>query len=286
MASTTSKVWWAAGAAAGLAAAIPIAGARRWRRATGRAMDRLRARASAAPGAFTAASVAGLPEPVARYFGRVLRADQAYVRAAELAQEGEFRIGQEGQGWRPFRARQCFSAVPPGFVWEARIRLGPLASICVRDSYLEGSASMRAALLAVVPLMNATARPELNAAALQRYLAEAIWFPTALLPGQGVTWEGIDARRALATITDAGTSAALEFRFHAAGEIAEIFTPARYREAQGKYVPTPWAVRCTEYGERHGMRIPVAAEVEWRLPEGPRPYWRGRITEIRYELTG
>jgi hypothetical protein len=32
------------------------------------------------------------------------------------------------------------------------------------------------------------------------------------------------------------------------------------------------------------MQIPLEGEVAWLLPEGPKPYWRGRITDIAYEL--
>jgi len=34
---------------------------------------------------------------------------------------------------------------------------------------------------------------------------------------------------------------------------------------------------------RDGMRVPMQGEVAWLLPEGPAPYWRGRITDIIYE---
>jgi hypothetical protein len=32
------------------------------------------------------------------------------------------------------------------------------------------------------------------------------------------------------------------------------------------------------------MRVPLEAEVAWILPDGPKPYWRGRIVEIVYEM--
>ena len=35
---------------------------------------------------------------------------------------------------------------------------------------------------------------------------------------------------------------------------------------------------------RHGILIPLEGEVAWILPDGRRPYWRGRIREIDYEL--
>jgi hypothetical protein len=55
--------------------------------------------------------------------------------------------------------------------------------------------------------------PEMNAGSLHRYLAEAVWYPTALLPGPNLNWTAIDSSKALATLTDHGIMVALEFRF-------------------------------------------------------------------------
>jgi hypothetical protein len=32
------------------------------------------------------------------------------------------------------------------------------------------------------------------------------------------------------------------------------------------------------------MLVPLNGEVAWLLPEGEKPYWRGRITEISHDL--
>jgi hypothetical protein len=48
-------------------------------------------------------------------------------------------------------------------------------------------------------------------------------------------------------------------------------------------VMTPWAGRFRQYERRDGMLIPVEGEVEWRLPEGPQVYWKGRVTGAAWE---
>lgn len=53
----------------------------------------------------------------------------------------------------------------------------------------------------------------------------------------------------------------------------------------GTVVATPWQGRFWDYGARAGMQVPLAGEVAWLLPEGNKPYWRGRITEINYAFT-
>jgi hypothetical protein len=125
------------------------------------------------------------------------------------------------------------------------------------------------------------------AASLQRYLAEAPWAPTVLLPGgNGVRWSPIDDSSARATLIDGRTSVSIEFRFNAAGDITSVYTPARYREIRGAYVATPWEGRFTSYSDRGGMRIPTEGEVAWLLPDRRLPYWRGRLTQIVYDFTG
>ena len=118
---------------------------------------------------------------------------------------------------------------------------------------------------------------------LQRYLAEAVWFPTALLPSEGVSWSEIDDGTAMATLKDSGTTVSLECRFNKVGEITGVFTPGRYREVDGRYELTPWGGHFRNYEERVGIRIPVDADVEWQLPGGDLPYWKGRIVEIEYD---
>jgi hypothetical protein len=47
-------------------------------------------------------------------------------------------------------------------------------------------------------------------------------------------------------------------------------------------IPTAWEGRWSNYELRDGMRIPIEGEVAWILPEGPKTYWRARITSIVY----
>ncbi|MCK4499879.1 hypothetical protein KAU11_05235 [Candidatus Babeliales bacterium] len=226
-----------------------------------------------------------LPAPVVKYFQLVLKEGQPLIRTAYIVQTGEFRSQISDNGWGPFEAKQCFSALSPGFVWDASISMTPLMKVRVRDAYIAGHGSMQVKIFALVSLVDERGKAELNAGALQRYLAEAVWFPTALLPSEGVKWSAIDNSRALATLTDFGTTVSLEFHFNDVGEITSVFTPGRYREVNGKYELTPWAGYFSNYEERDGMRIPVEGNVEWQLPGENLPYWKGRIIKVKYDFS-
>ncbi len=221
-----------------------------------------------------------LPAPVARYFRMALRDGQPLVRSARVVHQGEFLASPQTKGWRTFTSTESFSADPPGFVWDASIRFAPLMDVRVRDSYLTGRGMMEATTFAIVPVLDRRDKAELDQGALQRYLAEAVWFPTALLPEAGVVWRAIDGSRALATFADSGIDVSLEFSFNGKGEITRIFSAGRYRDVSGKYELTPWVVHLRAYAERGGMRIPLEGEVSWQLPGGSQPYWKGRIVDV------
>jgi hypothetical protein len=117
-----------------------------------------------------------------------------------------------------------------------------------------------------------------------RFFAEAAWYPTALLPSQGVRWEAGDDRSAHATLTEGEISITLLFAFDEEGLIDTVRAEARGRTVGDEVVPTPWQGRFWNYEERGGMRVPLDGEVAWLLPEGEKPYWRGHITEIDYRF--
>jgi hypothetical protein len=264
----------------GAAVAAAITGTARWSRSTQAAVDQL-ASTSPAPVArvlFLHESIGTLPPPVARYLKAAVTDGHPTVRSAVATQEAEFFING---AWRPLAARQHFTTGPPGFVWDARIEIAPLVTAYVRDSYIGGTGAMTASALGLYRIVDQRATTPLNAGALHRFLGEAIWIPTALLPSPSVTWTARDDRSAMATLRDAGNSVSLLFTFNADGLIASI-SGDRFKEDGGAYTLQPWRVTCGDYQERDGMRIPLHAEVAWVNGDRLEPYWRGRITSITY----
>jgi len=226
-------------------------------------------------------SLAALPEPVVRYFRMVLKDGQPMIHSARLTQSGHFRMSPAG-AWKPFIAEQNVSINPPGLQWNARIRIAPLISVRVCDSYIAGKASMRAKIFQIMPIVRQEDISELNAAALQRHLAETPWYPTALLPSKQLWWKAVDQRTAIAYLKDYNLEVSLQFEFNDVGEIARVSTPARYRYVNGKYESAPWAGDHRNYQEVNGIRIPTEATVQWLLPDGDFQFFKGRITNGCY----
>ncbi len=276
----TVSVVIAGGLAGGIAVAVRVA-VLLWNRETRRSAALLRARPGAEAAPFSRDELAGLPAPVVRYFEFALTPGQPLVRNARFRQIGEFAM--RAGSWSPFTAVEHFAVEPPGFLWDATIRMAPMMSFHVRDGYFAGEGALYGTLAAIVPVVNERATPVLASGELLRYLAEAPLFPSALLPREGISWTAIDDTSARATLTDGATTVSCDVHFGERGEIVRV-SAMRYGGADGNFGLMPWVGHWRDYRRVDGMMIPMSGEAEWALPEGPFAYWRGRIVDARFEF--
>jgi hypothetical protein len=259
---------------------------RRWQHTTQQLQQRLFAGTpTPAIKRYSEAELTDLPAPVARYFRAVLKDGQPIIRRARITWKGEFNMGKPGADkWAPLSAEQDFVPGVRGFVWDARIPMAPGMNTLVRDAFVGGAGSMLAKVLGLITVADSHDTPAIATGALQRYLGEAAWLPTALLPSQGVQWAPIDEHSARATIQSGAVTVALEFRFGADGLIASAYAPERmFDDGKNPPSPHPWQARNLRYGEFHGIKVPIDSTVEWLLPAGAYAYWRGQPVKIEYE---
>jgi hypothetical protein len=272
----------AAGAMIGAVALASVSGSMAWSRTTERMLEELEdTPPGSGPRVFSPHELQGLPAPVIRYFQFALTPGQPLIHRARIEHRGTFRSGLDA-AWSPFHSVQHITVNPAGFIWDAKIQMAPLVSVRVRDNYVGGRAGMHASVAGLIPVVSGEGTPHLASGALHRYLLESAWFPTALLPSQGVRWEPIDDSSARATLTDSGFTLSMVVHFGGQGEIVRV-EANRMRDMDGVGVPTPFVGRVHQYERIDGMMIPIRGEVEWILPEGRWNFWRGRITEASYE---
>ena len=266
-------------------AAVMLYGEFRWKSGTRELRDRLEAaRLPIEPKFFHKVELNGVPAPVQRYFRAVLKDGQPIVAAVSVEHTGTFNMGEAADQWKPFTSTQRVITRRPGFDWDGRVAMMPGLPVRVHDAYAAGEGILHAAVLGLVSMVNLRGTGEVAQGELMRFFAEAAWYPTALLPSQGVLWDAVDDHSARATIKDGDLTLTLLFRFNKEGLIETVRAEARGRTIGGKVVPTPWEGRFWNYEARDGMQVPFDGEVAWLLPEGAKPYWRGRITKLSYEF--
>jgi hypothetical protein len=257
-----------------------------WGRATAALGVRMNPTRSLAPMAvYDERDIAGLPPPVQRFFRAALQNGQSMVASARFKPHGDMRMKEADPAWTRFSSDQMVVVHPPGFDWDARIRMGPGVNAFVHDAYVERKGMLLAKVLGLVPVANVAGTKAMAEAELMRYLAEAAWYPTALLPSQGVTWTPIDDNNATATLIDGANRVSLEFGFDAAGMIVAVYTPARYHsDKDGVPQFSPWGGEFFDHFVQGGMRIPARGQVGRISPAGAGTYWRGRIDHVEDEF--
>jgi hypothetical protein len=287
---TLTFIKWVIGASLLLALLVTAAslyGAQRWRSLTAELNARLEAsRRETSATRYDARELDGLPAPVQRYFRAVLTDGAPIVATAAVTHAGTFNMGETKDQWKPFTSEQRVVTHARGFVWNGRIAMLPGVPVLVHDAYVAGEGLLRPAIFGLITLVNLQGKGEIARGELMRFFAEAAWYPTALLPSQGVRWEAINDTSARATLTDGPISMTMTFTFGADGLITSVLAESRGRTVAGKVIPTPWEGRWSNYQRQGGMLVPMTGEVAWLLPEGAKPYWRGTITALDYEFQG
>ena len=160
----------------------------------------------------------------------------------------------------------------------------PLVPVRVRDAYVTGEGVLRAAFAGVVDMADVRGTGEVAQGELLRFVAEAAWYPTALLPGPAVSWTALGDRSTRATLVDGPNAVSLCFDFDEHGLISTVsaeehaVAPSETRQCRHRGSDASGTTRSMG---RHARSFRGGGS--WLMPEGARPYWRGRITKLRYE---
>lgn len=223
-----------------------------------------------------------LPEPVQRYLRFAISEAALPLRTARLKHGGTFRTSP-AQSWMPIQGEQYFSTTTPGFVWSAAVKAMPLIWIAARDCLLAGRGNMLVKIESTYTIADARGA-EIDQGATLRWLAEAAWFPYALV-SDAVEWQPIDTRSARAIVHQGGLPVSAVFEVDDQGTLVSLHAQ-RYRDrGGGKTALSAWTGRYTDYREFGGFRVPTFVDVSWDLDEGPFSYARFRVAIIEYNVT-
>ncbi len=238
------------------------------------------------PARFDAHELEGLPAPVQRYFRAVLTDGQPIIAAATIEMTGTINMSATAEQWKPFTSRQRVVTRKPGFLWDAQVDMFPGVPAHVEDSYIAGQGRLKAKLFGLLTVADSHGDGEIARGEFMRYFAESPWYPTALLPSQGVRWEAVDDASANATIVDGPITLTLLFRFNDAGLIASVRAEARGAGVgkDGAMLMLPWECGLSDYRPQDGMLIPMVGEAAWVRPEGRKAYFVGNVQKVRYEF--
>lgn len=224
------------------------------------------------------ADINRLPGSVQKWlkFSQVLGKER--IVKIKVDQKAEMRLKKE-QDWMPLTARQYFTTDEPGFIWLAKIKAAPLIHIVGKDKYVDGKGNMLIKIMSLITVADAKGE-EIDQGTLLRFLAEAMWFPTAALENY-ITWKEIDDYSAEATMTYGNVKASGIFTFSESGEIKN-YTAQRYKESNGKYSLETWSVDVSDYKDFSGIKVPTKGEIIWKLADGDFNWYNFEVLNVEY----
>ena len=223
---------------------------------------------------------ADVPPPVARYLQFALGAARPPPRLVRIAQEGALRTDISSNRWLEFHAEHTTAPLAQAFVWNAKVKVAPLIHLRVIDALIDGIGQGRVQLMSAIEVHRAIGYMAVNYGSLHRYLAEAVWYPWALMPSERLAWTHIDQDRALATLTVNRLSVSLEFRFGKSGEVTGVYTPARWGRFGKRYLLLPWEGEFREYRQFDGFMLPSEGAVGWHRDGQLQWVWSARVDAV------
>jgi hypothetical protein len=175
-----------------------------------------------------------------------------------------------------FTAQQSISAAQTRFVWRARFKVAPLLIGVVEDAFEAGRGRLDARMWGVVPMARARGR-HIDRGEAQRYVAEIVWCPMALVHNPELRFRTISERVVRTWMHDEDTY--IDLIFDDSGDISDVRTTTRARDGN---LVQPWQGCFSEPRDFGEMRAPSRAEVSWETPEGPFVYWQGCVTSLTF----
>lgn len=228
------------------------------------------------PAARPVPSAEGLPEPVRRYLAWALPERKAMIESIRYEQSGEMQI-KPGQGWKTLEATGAAATAEPAMAWHGY--LPGVVGFGARDAYLDGKGSFTPKMLGLFPVGDASG-PEVDRAALLRFLAEAPWYPTVFLEPY-VSWEAVDENRARAVITHGEVTADALFTFDPEGKPVAVEGMRHRTEGSGQ-VLRPWSGTFEAYETVEGVKIPRKVTAFWEVDGEKFPYIRLEMTAVSF----
>lgn len=226
------------------------------------------------------ADIEVLPQNVQRWLKYAQIIGKEKITSVRLKQKATMRL-EIDKKWMPVQAEQYFTTEEPSFIWKANIKMAPLFHIVGRDVYTEGKGNMLIKFLSLFTVANSKGK-EINQGTLLRYLAEMVWFPTAVV-NNFITWEEIDTEHAKATMTYKEVIASGVLTFNDKGEVIN-FEAERYGEFDNKFRLELWSISLYAYKEFDGIKVPTKGDVTWKLKTGNFNWFNFEVTQIEYNI--
>lgn len=226
----------------------------------------------------TEESLRALPRPVQNWLRWSRIVGHPEIVSLSMKQKGTLRLKPEETKWHPSESEQLIVVPSRSFVWSVHTRMMGLPVLGI-DSFHKGQGSTWISLFGLIPVAHVAGDPKTNQSALQRFLGEIAWVPSAALH-PSIIWKERDEESAEATMTWGGAQGSAVFYFRPDGEPYK-FVAQRFKDVSDEK-PLEWVADMMASREFSGLRIPSRLKATWILPSGAITWYEFEVVEARY----
>lgn len=229
----------------------------------------------------TEADLAALPDPVQRYLRRVGVVGKSRVRNAHIRFAMQLR-GAASDPWMEGVVDQ-YSDFERGlrfFFLEAKRGFVP---VDVAHLYDERGASMRARVLGLFPVLDASGE-ELTKSETVTMLNDMALFAPATLLSPSLVWERIDAKSARVTLVHGNDRVSALLVFSDDGDLVNFVSHDRAQSDGKTSALYPWWTPLSDYQSFGDHRLASLGEAQWEEPTGLWTYARIRVLDVTYNV--
>jgi hypothetical protein len=231
----------------------------------------------------TKKDISHLPEPVQRYFEYCGFIGKPVPMNAEVVWAGSHIKMAPDKKWMKLKTIQYNSVEEPFRIAYMRALMFGLIPFDGRDIYFGGQGHMYGKVANLITIFDEKEK-EIAQSALITILAEALLVPGYALADY-ISWEPIDENSAKARLVHKGIDVSGIFYFNEIGELIRFETNDRYYMHPDKgNVLTPFSADVGDYKQQGELRIPVSLMAVWHLDSGRYEYWKGTISEVKYNI--
>jgi hypothetical protein len=235
----------------------------------------------------TAADLAGLPDPVARYVRRTGAVGQPMVTNFRARIHGRIRGGAE-EPWMRLRGEQVNTydeELNRLFFITASMKGMPVA---VFHRFVKESATMTVKALSLFTIVDAHG-PEMNRSETVTILNDLCVLAPAALIHSAVRWQELDDHSAIATLTRFDETVSARLVVDEDDQLVDFVSDDRSRASRDGRVFTPqrWSTPLSAGGNMAGRHLMTHGEARWHAPapEGEFAYLEFELDDIAYNVT-
>ncbi|MBK7104610.1 MAG: hypothetical protein IPH62_04945 [Ignavibacteriae bacterium] len=221
------------------------------------------------------------PKLIKKYFKTVIDDSSQIPNFITLNQSGEIKT-EENSNWLKIKSAEYFTTQKPNLLLDAEIGNSKFFWIEIVDSYLKSKGNTLIKINSSVTIGDSWGI-EIDKSNLFKYLSEAVYFPSSLLPSENLIWNILDSNIAEIKFTNSKTSVVAKLFFSENETINKIETLDKFRPMNDNYKESLFTIYFSDYKKYNSFLIPTYCEVEWELEKGKFKFGKFKIDNIKYE---